>query len=351
MFQTLARIGVRCSVVLPLALGLAAQAQYNGPESVEYDPVGDRYFVSNTQSQTIKVRAQDATVSTFVQVGAAPYGLEILADTLYACVGGRVKGYALADAALVFDLDLGATFLNGITTDGTYLYCTDFSAGRILKVDPTSATFELLVPNTQGTPNGIVHRPGTEELLVAYWGANAAVRSFDRTTGATIGQVNTSLTNIDGITFDCLGRVLVASWSPDRITAFDWGVISPVFTDLMVPGLNNPADIDFDQVHGRVCIPNSGSNTVQLAEVDCSTGLSAPRTFVTRVLPNPTTGLVRFDPPMEHPEPYMVLDARGCLQATGTLRAHATMDLAPLPDGLYTIVFSRRAQQVRVVKE
>jgi len=46
-----------------------------------------------------------------------------------------------------------------------------------------------------------------------------------------------------------------------------------------------------------------------------------------------------------------VLDARGCLQATGTLRAHATMDLAPLPDGLYTIVFSRRAQQVRVVKE
>ena len=31
-----------------MLISLPAAAQYSGPESVEYDPVGDRYFVSNT---------------------------------------------------------------------------------------------------------------------------------------------------------------------------------------------------------------------------------------------------------------------------------------------------------------
>ncbi len=352
MYRTCSGVGTRVSLaLLAMSISVVASAQYSGPESVEYDPVGDRYFVSNTQSQTIKVQAQDATVSTFANVGAAPYGLEIMADTLYACVGTRVKGYALGDAALVFDIDLGASFLNGITTDGAFLYCTDFSASRIYKVDPLAATFEVLVSNTNGTPNGIVWDPIGQRLVVGFWGSNAPIKAFDRNSGAaTTLMANSGVGSIDGVTIDCHGNFLVASWSPARITRFE-----PTFTqpgvNTGITGLSSPADIDFDHVHARVCIPNSGSNTVLLAEVNCSTGIAKPRGYTTRVYPNPTSGLVRFDPPNGRPEPYMVLDARGCLQATGTLRAHAAMDLAALPDGRYTIVFTRLAEQVRVVKE
>jgi DNA-binding beta-propeller fold protein YncE len=207
------------------------------------------------------------------------------------------------------------------------------------------------VANTGGTPNGIVYRALSDELLVAFWGGNAAVKTYDRATAELVGTLSTTLTNIDGIAIDCRDMVLLASWSPDRITRYEHGIPAPVFEDLMVPGLNNPADIDFDAVNNRICIPNSGANTVTLFDVDCSTGIPGLHTYTTKVLPNPTAGLVSFDPPLVGPEHYMVLDARGSLLAGGTLRRNAKLDISALPAGIYTILFTQSAQQMRVVKE
>lgn len=340
--------------IAPLALFAftAAAAQYNGPESVEYDSVGDRYFVSNTTGSVIKVRDQSGTVADFVSVSPAPYGLEIMGDVLYACSGGSVKGYSLSDASLVFNRNLGGSFLNGIATDGSYLYVTDFSAARIYKVDPIGNSHSTLVSNTSGTPNGIVWRPGTDELLVAFWGSNATVKSFDRNTGLLGTSINTSLTNIDGITIDCIDRVLLASWSPDRISAFTWGEPTPVFTDLMVPGLNNPADIDFDFTNNRVCIPNAGNNTVTLFDVNCSSGMhSAERPTALRAVPNPTSGLIRIEPALTRSEAYILLDARGLLVGGGSIRSGALLDIGSLPEGLYIIEFTRTGQRLQVLKE
>lgn len=344
-------INTTVATLATVLLSAVCSAQYNGPESVEYDPVGDRYFVSNTGNDLIRVQGQAGTVSTFVDVGSAPYGLEILGDTLFVCSGSRMKGYLLSGASLVFDLDLGASFLNGITTDGEFLYATAFSGAKVYKVDPAAETFEVLVANTNGTPNGIVWDPVGERLVVVFWGGNAPIKSFDRDTGAATTLVaNSGVGSIDGVTIDCLGNFLIASWSPNRITRFE-----PTFTQAGVntgiTGLSSPADIDFDTVNNRVCIPNSGSNTVVLEEVNCTNSIAERRSYITRVLPNPTTGLVRFDPPLKRSEPYMVLDARGLLQAAGTVRANAWLELGDLPNGMYTIVFTRLAEQVRVVKE
>lgn len=327
-------------------------AQYSGPESVEYDPVGDRYFVSNTRSQLIRSRDQAGNVGTFVDVGAAPYGLELLDGVLYACADGGIRGYSTADGTLRFELALGGSFMNGLTTDGEHLYATDFSAGRIYKVDVEANTSSVLVANTNGTPNGIVWDPHGERLVVVFWGNNAPIKAFDRVTGAAQTLVaNTGLGDIDGITMDCTGGFLVASWSPDRIMRFDAGFTSPGI-DLGITGLNNPADVDFDEVNRVVCIPNAGSNTVTLAPItDCPLGITERRTYTTRVHPNPTSGPVRFDPPFKKAEPFMVLDPQGRLQATGTLRANAVLDLGDLPPGAYMILFTRLAEQVRVLKQ
>lgn len=334
-----------------LLISAACAAQYNGPESVEYDPVGDRYFVSNTQNNLIRVQDQAGVVTTFVNVGSAPYGLEILDDTIYACTGSRIKGFSLSDASLVFDLDLGASFLNGITTDGEFLYATAFSGAKVYKVDPVAEGFEVLVNNTNGTPNGIVWDPIGERLVVVFWGGNAPIKAYDRETGASTTLVaNSGVGSIDGITIDCSGNFLIASWSPARITRFE-PTFSQVGANTGITGLNNPADIDFDTVNNKVCIPNAGSNTVLLAEVECMNSVHERRTYTTRVMPNPTSGLVRFDQPLQRAEPFMVLDARGLLQAHGNLRANAQLDLGDLPAGIYTILFTHRAEQVRVVKQ
>ena len=328
-------------------------AQYSGPESVEYDAVGDRYFVSNTGDGTIKQRDQLGTVTAFASVSPDPYGLEIQGDTLFACSGGSVKGYLLSDGTQVFNLNVGGSFLNGITSDGHYLYVTDFSALKILRVDPAANTYTTWVANTAGTPNGIVYDAAHDLLAVAFWGSNAMVKTYDRST-ATLGwSAATGLTNIDGITIECHGAYVISSWSPDRITRFYPLVLTPTFEDLLVPGLNNPADLDYDTLHNRICIPNSGNDQVTLFDLtDCSTGLLHVEPYEDlRVVPNPTLGVVHIECDLTAPVPYLLLDSRGLMIGGGTLPKTGLLDLGPLPRGMYVLDFPALRKRARVVKE
>jgi len=322
-------------------LPLLACSQYNGPESVEYDPAGDRYFVSNTSDGTIKQRDQIGTVTPFASVSPSPYGLEILGDTLYACSGGSVKGYLLSTGALVSNLNLGGAFLNGITTDGTYLYVTDFSDEKIFRVDPATNTFITWVANTNGTPNGIAYDATHDLLAVAFWGNNAAVKTYARNTAVLGWSTNTGVGSIDGIAVDCLGGYLIASWSPDRITRFEPLVLTPTFVDLQVPGLNNPADIDFDAVHDLVCIPNSGANTVTLHSVSCITAVPEMNGSAAVVVsPNPTDGPLWLKGTSSTDLPYTLADAAGRTVRSGTLRTAAPLDLGSLVPGVYQITIT-----------
>ncbi len=334
-----------------LSSGCIGHAQYNGPESCEYDAVADRWLISNTGDNTIKQRSSGGTVTPFVSTPAAPYGLEIQGDTLFACEGGTIKGYLLSNASLVFDLDLGATFLNGITTDGHFIYTTDFNVHRIYKVDVAAQTFTTLVSNTTDTPNGIKYDPSLAKLWVAFWGSNAKVKSYDKSSGAQLSTFSTSVTNIDGITLDCLGRILISSWSPDRITRYENTFTLPA-VDLGVAGLNNPADIGYDHIHNRIGIPNAGSSTVQLFEqLDCTTAVIEQPGYTTiSAVPNPTDGLLHIDLKTSAQQPFMVLDARGLLVASGTLSPSGMLDISSLAPGMYLIDLARLKKYVRVVK-
>lgn len=346
---------MRALPLIPVLLAaLPLQAQFSGPESVEYDAAYDRYLVSNTGSGRIRQLDQAGNVTDFAVVVPAPYGLEILGDVVYACSGGAIKGYALSTGAQVFNLNLGAVFLNGLTTDGQFLYATDFNTGqrKIYKVDPAAGTSSVLVPSTGHQPNGIVWDPEGQRLVVVFWGSNAPIKAYDRDTGAeTVLMAGSGLGNCDGITIDCFGTFLVSSWTLPRITRFE-----PAFTnagvDLSVPGLITPADIDFDPVNHRVCIPNSNSGAVILFPIDCSTGLAAPaQPAPLRAVPNPASGLLRLDPPLARDEAYILLDAKGLLVGGGTLRQGGLLDISRLPAGLYVIELTRTRQRLRVLKE
>ena len=123
------------------------------PESVEYDALYDRYLISNSSGGNIVAMDQTGTVTAFAAgIPSGPFGIEILDSVLYACAGGFVRGYHLATGTQVFSLNVNASFLNGITTDGTFIYVTDFSGNKIIKVDVEATTFSVLVANTNGTP-------------------------------------------------------------------------------------------------------------------------------------------------------------------------------------------------------
>lgn len=332
------------------------RAQYSGPESVEYDPIGDRYFVSNTQSRIIKVLDQGGTVSDFTAVLTnSPYGLEIMGEVLYACAGTGVRGFSLATGQQIYSRDLGASFPNGITTDGQFLYITDFSSNprRVLKVDPIADNHSTLVANTGGQPNGIIWDAVGERLVVVFWGGSAPIKAYDRNTGAeTVLVANSGVGSIDGVTIDCDGNFLIASWSPARITRFP-STFDQAGVNMNVPGLNNPADIDFDPTNLKLCIPNAGNNTVTLFDYTCITsGIPEELELGTlRAYPNPTGDRIRLEPAFDTVQPYILLDVRGLLIGSGTLQPGAELDLSGLPTGSYLIQLTSVDQKLSVVKE
>ena len=329
-----------------------ANAQFNGPESMEHDAAGQRYFISNTGSNTILQRDYDGVVTTFIDnLPTAPYGLELKGDTLFACMGGSIEGFNSSTGTLVFNLAVGGSFLNGITTDGQYIYATDFSAKKILKVDPDAGTFQTLVANTGSTPNGIVWDPEMERLWVACWGSNAKIKSYDRVSGAELSTYTTDLTNLDGITLDCLGRIIVSSWSPPRLSRYE-NTFTQTPTDLLTPGLSSPADIDFDAVNNLVCVPNSGSNSVSFQAVgDCTLGLSDPAGY-TRMLvrPNPNNGTLTVDLDLKNSVPFLVYTLRGTMVASGNLSPNGTLDISGLAPGTYVIDVPSLRRLARVVR-
>ncbi|MEO8068536.1 MAG: T9SS type A sorting domain-containing protein [Flavobacteriales bacterium] len=339
------------ATVLSFLFITAAQAQYSGPESVEYDAVGDRYFVSNTSNGKIRQRDQAGTVTDFVTVSPAPYGIEIMDTVIYACSGGTVKGYGLLSGVQVFNLNLGANFLNGITTDGTYLYVTDFGNDDILKVDVANTSFTLLVSLTTFTPNGIVYDPIEDRLVVVAWSGSAPITAVDKNTGALTTLTTTSLSNIDGITIDCLGRFITADWGSDHLTAFAPDFLSPG-VNLGATGIANPADLDFDEVHGLVCVPNTSTNTVSLfGIVGCISGvLDEQGTGVLSVVPNPTEGVVSIVVPPGSDRRFVLRDATGRLVLDGTLPASNLMDLSDLKTGHYIISFPGAGRSIPVVR-
>jgi hypothetical protein len=328
-------------------------AQFNGPESVEHDAEGQRYFVSNTGNSSINQRAYDGTVTPFVtNLPTAPYGLELKGDTLFACMSGSIRGYSTVDGVEVFNLNLGATFLNGITTDGAFLYATDFNVKKIFKVNVEELTYTTLVANTVTMPNGIVWDPAMDRLWVVNWGIDAKIKSYDRNTGAELSSFTTSLSYLDGVALDCQGRIIVSSWTPDRISRFENSFTQAPAT-ILASGLDNPADLDYDTVNDRICVPNSGSNTVVIADVvDCTTGVKEQDGYGSfDIWPNPTNGLLNVGLELQAPVPFLVFNVRGTLVASGTLTPNGLLDISELAPGTYLVSVPQLRKSASVIRQ
>lgn len=237
---------------------------YSGPESVEWDAANNRWLISNTTSHAILARSQSGTLTTFVPTTTnGPHGLEILGNVLYACCSGSIKGYDLTTGTQVFTMNLGASFLNGLTTDGdSVLYATDFSNKDIFRINPTTNKYYTLSSNTTTTPNGIIYDGANNRCIFIAWGTNAPIKAIGLNPPYTISTITTTtLGNCDGITIDHLGYYYVTAWSNNRMNRFA-NDFTGGYTVMNSFVLSSPADIDckFDVID-TVGVPNAGNNT------------------------------------------------------------------------------------------
>jgi sugar lactone lactonase YvrE len=271
-------------LLLLYSFGNVAAQSLSGVESVEYDPVNNRYLASSDGTSIIAI-APDGGLSHFGSGLVADYGMEVVGNTLFAIAGTRIKGYDLTSAAMVMDLNIpGALFLNGLATNGSdRLWATDFNGYDIYEVNIanlSAPSFTMVADQTDlGTtnrPNGIVYDGDNNRVVFVNWGSNAPIKAMDLSTyNVTTLIGGTGLGNIDGIARDGQGNWYVSSWSPARITRYanDFSTSETI----TVPGISNPADICYATATDTLAIP--GGNQVLFVGFQSSVvGIEAPAT-------------------------------------------------------------------------
>ncbi|HLP11208.1 MAG TPA: T9SS type A sorting domain-containing protein [Flavobacteriales bacterium] len=240
----------------------AALAQvFDGPESCEKDYADGGVFVSNASAGNIVKLMPNGTLQSFASgFTAGPHGLELIGDTLYACDGASIVLVNRSTGAIINTVNLGATFLNGITHAGKNLFITDFSAKKIYRMNTVNNSFNVFCSTLTKTPNGIVYDYHNNRLVYCCWGSSAPVYEVILA-DSTINLLGTTATgNCDGIAMNCQGDFFISSWSPNAIKKYNSSITT--MTPVTLSGLGSPADIYFDLVNDTLYIPNSGNNTV-----------------------------------------------------------------------------------------
>ena len=244
------------------SIQLCSAQTYSGPESAEYDYANTRWLIANTQSHQVLARDNSGALAVFVDsLVSGPYGIEIVGDTLFCCCGSSIKGFLLSNASLVFNLNLGATFLNGLAHDASgNLFATDFSAKTIHKVGIFALTDTIVATGLVQSPNGIIFDVIGNRCIFVNWGSNAPIKAIDLSTFVVSVVKTTSLSSCDGISRDGNGRYYVSNWGSQSVVQYDNTFSNAPVT--VVSGLNNPADIFYNTLNDTLAIPNAGNNTV-----------------------------------------------------------------------------------------
>lgn len=288
---------------------LTAQT-FSSPESVEYDAANNRWLVDDNGANSIVSMYPQSSMTIPFSSGptSGPHGIEILNGVAYVCDGGYIRGYDLTTAANVFNINMSASFLNGLTTDGTtYLFATDYSTKKVYRINPSANAYNLMC-TTVKTPNGIIYDGANNRLVFVTWGANAPIQAVSLADSTVSTLTATTYSSFDGITRDNAGYWYATSYSAG--TLIRW---TPTFTSptIVMTGLSSPADIDINTAGDSIAIPNSGGSTV-VFYTNITTGISMLTETGFSLFPNPAKSdcTISFNSPQCNSEAILT-DARG----------------------------------------
>ena len=236
--------------------------QLNGPESIDFDPVNNRYLIANSSNGKIMQRSSNGTISQFVGgISPNPYGIEVVGTTVYACCSGKVLGFDLTTGLQVFSVNLGATFLNGITHDNSgNLFVTDFNAKKIYRINIATQAFNVFAQNLTQSPNGIIYDAPSNSLVFVSWSSSAKIKRCSLADSTVTTILTTSYTNIDGIARKANGDFYISTWGTNSVYKYNNDFTTT--PTLIVSGLSSPADIYYNDLTDTLAIPNSGNNTL-----------------------------------------------------------------------------------------
>lgn len=275
---------------------LTTAQNYNGAESVDWDPINNQWLVSNGGQM---VTDDGEGNLGFFGNAQASFGLEVIDDMVFAISGISIKGYDLTNQQEIMSVSIpGSGFLNGMGSDATnkMLYVSDFGQNKIHAINVTDINnpeVTEIVPNTGQTPNGVLYDEGNNRLLFGTWEGNAKIKAVDLTDNSVSTIISTGLGNIDGI-IRYNNEYYISTWGPSRITKYNSDFSSS--ETVSTPSINNPADIGVNP-DGVLAIPVG--NNVVFADLGETAGINdlnaASINFQLSENPITATSFVQFE--------------------------------------------------------
>lgn len=248
------------STILCFTLSVSLFSQsYNKPESVDFDSTSGLYYISNSgEGSILSYDPNTENLQYFAtNIGVGPHGLEVVGNELYVCSGSTLKAFDLTTQEQTLNLDLGASFANGITHKGNDVFVTDFIGKDIYRYDISSGNFNTYIENIPHTPNGIFYDFIEDRLLMVCWYDNAPIYEISLIDSSYSVLTTTTLENCDGIAMDSNGDFYVSAWSNNAINKFNSDFSAE--PTVVVPNMSSPADIYYNTASDTLAIPNSST--------------------------------------------------------------------------------------------
>lgn len=262
------------------------------PESVQYDPRQDLFFVSSMAGYGsvkngmgyIAQFAADAPErwEVFIRSGVAgarldaPKGMTLQGDTLWVADIDVLRGFHRVTGTPLAQIDLaahGAVLLNALTLapDGT-LYITDsgivmspkgvlyVGGDKIFAVAPDGRISVAAEGPELGHPNGITWDPEGRLLVASFAPFSSELYSVG--SGGERAVVERGSGRFDGVKMLPDGRIAVTSWNDSSLY-----IITEGRQERVVRHLWQPADLGVDTRRNRVAIPLVLPGRVELWEL------------------------------------------------------------------------------------
>ena len=252
------------SILIILPVSGTAENLFNGPESIAFDSISNRYFISNYYDGSI-VQIDNFGDTSYFKINLEHcYGNCLKDSILYVTSNYNFRGFNINTGEEVLDMYIIVPIYNldGVTFDTSgYLYalCT---GGVLYRIDVAQQTYEVLADD--GFPNfcqDIIFDKYQNRILVASYEGASPIMQVSLPDGAVSTAAVTPTGLFDGINIDENGYIYLASHYNNGLV-YRYNNDFTVGPEMISSGYNQPAGLEYNLRDDIVAVPVFGSNAV-----------------------------------------------------------------------------------------
>ncbi|HUV29480.1 MAG TPA: hypothetical protein VMY05_00115 [Acidobacteriota bacterium] len=255
------------AVPLTLAAGINAQGLIDGPESVAFDSLNNRYLVSSLRNSTIiSIDTAGAQDAFYPNLGVVA-GNCIVGNTLYVTARPDVVGIDLTTREVVMHLsDKRWQTIDGLTADTSgNLYVLETIGAEIYKIRLSDNTYsEFVMSGITSGAQDLFFDERHNRILICTWVTAHPIQSISLEDSTVTTLLSPTPGFFDGITMDQNGFVYAGSYMDNAVYMWDSTYSNPPIR--ISTGHTEPAGLDYNRRDDILAVPNFGGDRVDFVK-------------------------------------------------------------------------------------